>query len=819
MLQNNLKIAFRQFWRNKTYSLLNLTGLALGLAVCLLILLFVSHEFSFDRFHGKADRIYKVWAKFEFGQETIQTTAMSAGLGPQVKDNLAAIRNMVRISKQNGVMKSDENHIFEENKLLLVDPSFLEIFDFKLLKGNANTALATPMNILVTEATAKKYFGTQDVIGKILTYDRKLTFIVAGVIQNPPSNSTLQFDFLASLSSLSNIERAKWNKKDEQLTLNHNKVSLGSLETYFLVDSEKEAQVIPQKIKELVESEIARANEAKRKKGGKVEERKNGDGRGDEFFVQKMTDIHLGMSFSGDSTNTKFVYIFLSIALIILGLALINYMSLTTARATQRAKEVGVRKVSGASQNKLILQFYIESTFFASLAFGLALVLVEALQIVFFETLNLKIDNSFLTSPLFVSVVIGLFLFTALLSGSYPALLLSKFSPVEVLKGRFSNQGGGHRVRQTFTVFQFAVSIALIVCSLLVQRQLNHLRSVDIGLSKSQVLAISFGNLKEKYQPFKQEIKQLAGVEETAFSNFPLFKEGYNAIFVTSPENQQEVMLLFTNVDESFLTFFDLAWASEPLDTNRVGAAKTLIINESAAKELGISIDKKGVKLPFSKEGEEVLGIVKDYNFDDLHTGKVKPLAIFVSKDTLRDFDTGGNLYLKFNPKADLGELIGQVEAISKKYNPERPFSYYFLDEAFDNYFVAEQRLTKMLGAFTVFAVCISCLGLFGLATFTAETRIKEIGIRKVLGASILQITSLLSKDFVKLVLWANVIGLPIAYYLMDKWLAEFTYKTEISWWVFGLSGISALLIALLTVSWQSIKAALMNPVKSLRSE
>ena len=818
MFKNYLKIAARQLWRNKTYSLLNISGLALGLAVSLLILLFVSHEFSFDRFHAKADNIYQVWAKFKFGQETIQTTAMSAGVGVQVLENSNGIQNMVRISKQNGTMKSDENHIFDESGIILVDPSFLEIFDFKVLTGNAKTALQAPMSVLLTEKAADKYFGTQDVIGKVLTFKGKLIFTVAGVVQNPPSNSTFQFDFLGSLSSLSNVERHQWNTvSDDQLTLAHNRISLGSLETYFLVDSENTGLAIPQKIQDLIKAEEEKVNEEKRKKGEEIKAKQNGDGLGDEFMVQNLTDIHLSMNFSGDTANTQYIYIFLSIALIILVLALINYMSLTTARATQRAKEVGVRKVAGASQGKLIKQFYIESALFTVLSFGLAFLLVEFLRAAFFETLNLKIDNAFLFSPWFVAVVLGLFLFTIVFSGSYPALFLSKFSPVEVLKGKFSNKGGSHRVRQTFTVFQFAVSIALIVCSLLVQRQLNHLRSVDIGMDKAQVLALDFGNLKEKYQPFKREISQLVGIEDMAYSDSPLFKDDYSIFFIKSPENQKEVSMWITNVDEAFLAFFGLEWANEPLDKNRVGSANTLIVNETGAKELDMRIDKKGVKLPL-KGGSEILGVMKDFKFNDLHAG-IKPLAIFVSNDTLKNLESGGTLYLRLNSKIDISEAISKVEKISKKYNPEKPFSYYFLDEAFDNYFRAESRLSKMLSAFTAFAVFISCLGLFGLATFTAESRIKEIGIRKVLGASIPQITSLLSKDFVKLILLANLIGLPIAYYLIDKWLADFTYKTTVSWWIFGIAGVSAIVIALLTVSYQSIKAALMNPVKSLRSE
>ncbi|MCU0393319.1 MAG: ABC transporter permease, partial [Thermoflexibacter sp.] len=731
MIKNYLKIAFRQLWRNRVYSFLNITGLALGLAVSLLILLFVSHEFSYDRFHSQSENIYRVWAKFKFGQETIQTTAMSAALGAKVMENSTGVKNMVRLSYQNGVMKSDENHIFDENAILLADPSFLEIFDFKLLRGDPKTALVEPMNIMLTEKSADKYFGTQDVLGKVLTMDKKLIFKVVGLIKNPPSNSSIQFDFLGSLSSLSNVEQVKWGKP---ATLEHQNISLGSLQTYFLVNNEKEALAIPQKIQDLIKQQFDKENETRKKEGKELLKHESGDGVGDEYMVQSLTDVHLGTLGSGDSANTRYIYIFLSIALIILVLALINYMSLTTARATQRAKEVGVRKVAGASQARLIGQFYMESSLVTLFSFALGLFFVEILRVAFFETLNLKIDNTFLYSPWFLAVLAVLFALTVLCSGSYPALLLSKFSPVEVLKGKFSNKGGNYRVRQTFTVFQFAVSIALIVCTLLVQKQLNHLRSVDTGMDKAQVVAVNFGNIKEKYQPFKQEIKQLAGIEQTAYSNLPLFKDGYNAFFIKSPENQKDVAMSFNNVDESFLSMFGLEWASEPLDKNQIGNQNTMIVNEIATKELGMDINKKGVKIDFDKGGNEILGVMKDFIYDDLHSGKINPLAIFVVKDTLKNLDTGGVLYLKMHPQSNVKDLLGKVEKISKKYNPENPFSYYFLDEAYNNYFKAESRLSQMLTAFTVFAIIISCLGLFGLATFTAESRIKEIGIRKVLG-------------------------------------------------------------------------------------
>jgi putative ABC transport system permease protein len=808
MFKNYFLVAFRQLWRHRVYSSVNLLGLALGLAVSLLILLFVAHEYSYDRFHAQADRIYRVWASFRHGQEVVNTTAMSAGLGPKVQASSPGIVATVRLSKQGGLLQSDADHVFEEDNILLADPAFLTVFGFELRRGDAKTALAEPMNMLLTERSADKYFGTQEVLGKELLFDNKLVFKVVGVIQNPPSNSSLRFDFLASLASLSTVERHQWGPGAEpHLTLNNGRVQLGSLETYFLVNSEAVGQAIPDQIRALMKAEMGEDYEKARKSAGFLE----------AFTMQRLTDIRLGPGFRGENHQAKLTYLFLSIALLILALALLNYVSLATARATQRAKEVGVRKVNGASRGRLVAQFYLESMLFTTLAFGLALGLGLLLRWAFFQTLGIEVDEAFLLSPWFGAVGAGLWVGTVLLAGSYPALLLSKFAPAEVLKGKLSAQGGGRRVRQAFTVFQFAVSIALVICSGLVQRQLAHLRGVDIGMDKAQVLAVEFGNLKEKYGAYRQEVAQLAGVQQLAYSLAPLFKNNYSIVYAKSPENQQEVSVWVNTVDEAYIPFFGLQWASPPLDMAQVGAKSTLIVNETTAKLMGMPVDKKGVKLKWGGD-PEIIGVLQDFKFDDLHDEQ-KPLALYVAKDTVQNLGSGGTLYLRLSPQAPVGEVLAQVEGITRRYAPQRPFSYYFLDEAFGQYFVAEQRLARMLAAFTFFALLISGLGLFGLATFLAETRVKEIGIRKVLGASVLQIGRLLSADFVKLVALAFALACPVAYYLMHRWLADFIYKTTVPWWLFAGAGLGALAVALLSVGWQSLRAARTNPVDSLRSE
>jgi putative ABC transport system permease protein len=801
MLRNYLLTAFRTLWRSKLYSALNIGGLAVGLAVSLLILLFVVHEVTYDRFHAHADRIFRVYGKFKYGEQEIQTPAMSAAFGPAVQRANPDVVDFVRTGSPLGsgrvVVSSSPDQKAYETDFLFADPSLLTVFSFPLVAGDPKTALARPMTVLLTERMAEKYFGRENPVGKTLVLNGKHRFEVTGVLKNPPSNSTLDFNFVASMLSHPVVERASDPLiKDDELALNNPRVQLGAFQTYFLLKNREAVGRVTRSVAALVKAT-----------GGESQTSKT------TFFFDPLTAVHLGGANFGDTANARYVTVFGAIALAILLLALLNYMSLTTARATQRAKEVGVRKALGAFRRELAAQFYGESVLTTALAFGLALLLVRGLQPVFYNLLQLHIDTTFLYSPVFLLTVLGLLAVCVLLAGSYPALLLSAFKPVSVLRGRLSAAGGGAWVRRGFTTLQFAVSVALIGCSMVVQRQLDFLRNQNLGLRKDRVLVVPVG--RDAYAAVKERLRHEAGIERVAAASQALYDNGYSMFFTQSPKTKEEVGLYFLSVDENFLPLLGIPWRTPPTDLTELTVPNRLVINESAARKLGIARQPLGQEMEIGAEKNKVVGVVRDFHFTSLHQ-KIEPLGFWVSRDTARAV---GSLYLRISPRANLPEVVARVEKIYALYRPEAPFTYSFLDQNFDALYKAEDRLARMFGAFTGFAVFIACLGLFGLATFTAERRTKEIGVRKVLGASAASVVALLSRDFLKLVLLAIALATPVAYYAMRRWLEGFAYKINLEWWVFAAAGLLAVAVALLTVSFQSIKAALMNPVKSLRSE
>ena len=807
MIRNYLTVALRNTWRNPLYSLLNMGGLAVGLAVSLLILLFVSHEYSYDHFHSKADRIYRVWARFQFGDQTIQTSAMSARVGPAVKENLPGVEQIVRVaSNYRPKIRSDYNHVFVESNFWMVDPAFFDVFDFKLIAGNQRSPIAQPLTVVLSESMARKYFGDQDPIGRTLTFDGKLTFTVTGVMQNAPSNSSLQCDFATNIDNVCRVEQIRKHSinDDAGCSLQFNGISLGSFTTYFLVKDSQIAEQIPAKINALI----------------KASGTSGVDGTGDAYFIQPLTELHLGTNF-GDTSNTRLINIFLIVGLLVLTLALINYMNLTMARATLRAKEVGIRKASGASRTSIARQFYIESGILTLLGFGVALLLVLVLKPLFLNLLELRIDDTFWQHPLFIAGILALLILCILVAGSYPALAISSFNPVAVMTGRFRFRSSGW-VRRALTVFQFGSSAALIMCTIIIQQQVRFIRSKDVGLRKEQVVGIEFsGSLAPNIRAFERQIQQLTGVDTVAMSSSALFKTGNSMFFIRSPLNQQEVSLEVLNTNATFFDFFRVDWKIPPADIRHIGSPLTIILNETAAKQLGYTSQNLGTRLKIGggTEGYEVVGILKDFNNASVQYA-VKPLAVFASKLLTPEIaQLGGCLYLRINPGTNIAQTLQQIGAAHRQFDPETPFSYYFLDQAFADQHKSEFRLASMFSSFMVVAILIACLGLFGLATFTAQQRTREIGVRKVLGASVASIVTLLSKDFLKLVLIGIVIASPIAWYAMYRWLQDFAYKIDIEWWMFALAGLLALGIALLTVSFQSIKAALMNPVNSLRSE
>lgn len=792
MLRNYLKIAIRGLFRHKTYSLINILGLAAGICVSTLILMFVVHEHSYDRFHDRHQDIYRVLGKVKMGDNELQMNAFASGFAPAVAEGVPQVADYIRIlpSYRNVAMAHparNEEAILEKN-ILFADPSFFRVFSFLLEKGNAADALRKPFTMVVSERAAVKYFGNTDVVGKALMYEGKHPIQITGVAQDPPSNSSLDFDFVISSATYPRLSEANRNNWD---------AGAGNFNVYLLLNAGGSKALVEQSINRL-ESLKELAGELK-----------------PQYALESLDDMHLGGAFN-DAGNSKLIPIFAVAAIAVLLLALFNYMSLTTARATQRAREVGVRKVVGATRAGLSSQFYMESALVCVLAFGLGLLMVFYLSQPFYALLGLKIDTSFVISPYFLSFLAGLLILTALVAGSYPAFVLSGFAPLEAIKGRFTGNIGGVGVRRLFTVFQFVVSMALIVGSLIVREQLAFMQEKELGLNKEQVLSIPLGpSIAANYIPFRNAVRQQAGVSGATFANVGLFK-GYNMFFIPNKITKKDIAVAQMVVDEQFVKTLGLKWKTPSMADTRRNQA---LLNELAVTELGIEGDPLGQQI---REGMTVDGIVRNFDFSDVQHG-AKAMMLSVAADTANMLRmpgaSRGVLYVRMDAQTDIAGNVKSIGRLFKKFDFETPFEYYFLDDAFNETFKNEMRLSGMFSLFTVLAIFIACMGLFGLITFTTETRTKEIGIRKVLGATAAGIVGMLSREFVVLVLISGVIAMPVAWYFMSHWLEDFAYRISVPIWVHFLTIGVVLIMTLLTVGFKAVHAAMINPAASLKND
>ncbi|MDB5137278.1 MAG: FtsX-like permease family protein [Mucilaginibacter sp.] len=795
MIKNYIKIAWRNLIRQRLFSLINISGLAIGLAVCMLIMLYVAHEHSYDRFHKNANRIFALNDRLKMGGQEINMEYTSFVSGPLIKQGEPHVADYVRTRKvfrpvivENAAIK---NARFSEEKMFYADANFFNVFSFKLLSGSRSTVLNRPFSVVISQDIAKKYFGTQDAVGKMLKIktDSTYSYLVTGVVENMPSNSSIDFNFLASNSSLNSMPEAK-------PFLASQIIQGGAFRTYLILKQAKDSAQVQRTIQSLMK--------------GKGEDKES-------LQLIALTDIHLNSNF-GDTSNTKYLKIFPFVAGLILLLALVNYMSLSTARFTLRAKEVGVRKVSGASRKSLAMQFYVESALFICLSFVLGYILCYSLKSSFLDILQLKIDTSFLYNGTVMLSLSGLFILTLLVAGSYPSIVLSAFKPVITLKGKMSKQAGGVIVRKVFTTLQFTISVGLIICGIIIDRQLYYFRHTDTGVNRENVLMVPISNsFGKQYQSFKSDVMSLAGVSQVATSHYPMYK-GYDMFFMTNKGESIGIPVL--SVDQSFISTLNIKWKIPPVSLDIITVSKKVVINEAAISKLKLPANPIGRFVDFGgKQKYEIQGVVKDFNFSSLESA-VAPLCMFVAPNTTADWGTdGGCLFAKIKPHANLPSLIESIHDTYKKYNTETPFSYTFMDDAFNEQYKAEDRLASIFSLFTGITILLAGMGLFGLAAFTIEQRTKEIGVRKILGASLSAIATLLSKDFLKLVLLAILIGSPIAWWAMNNWLQNFAYRIHVQWWMFASAGLLAIIIAVITVSYHALKAAIANPVNSLRSE
>ncbi len=810
MLSNYLKIAYRNLLRSKAFSAINIVGLSLGLATCMIIGLFVLDELSFDRFHEKADRIVRVTFRANMSGNKIEEAVVMPPTAKTLQRDYPEVLEATRLRTAGEFMVKKGEKTIKEQGVAFADSNFFQVFSFPLLAGDAKTALLKPNTLVISEKMANKYFGDADPIGQILNaknYDTPME--VTGVMAEWPANSHFHFDFLIAMAGLPEARLNSWMQSN--------------FYTYLVLPEGYNYQQLQAKLPQMVDKYIG--PEIKQAFGMNYTEFKQ---RGNElgFQLQPLKNIHLHADFEqdlGPSGDIRYVYIFGAIALFMLLIACINFMNLSTAGASKRAREVGIRKVMGSVKSTLIGQFLLESIMLTAFALVLAVGIVY-LALPFFNTLADKsLTLSFVEMPWLLPGLLGLGLIVGVLAGSYPAFFLSSFKPITVLKGgtnpsRFKSGRRSIGLRGTLVVVQFCISIILIVGTTVVYQQLQFIQNTKLGYDKDQVLVLQETyRLGQNEQLFKQQLLQDSRVVDVAVSGYVPAGPSFNNNFMVSGDDnpKQYVKGIRYDVDEHYVPTLGMRIVdgrnfSPEFATDSSG----IILNETAAKELGWGKAAIGHTMKSSNDGGKrtyhVIGVVQDFNFKSLHE-RIGPLMMTLG-------DNSGAILAKVKTR-DLSALITSVEKQWKTLIADESLEYSFLEENFNATYRAEQKTARILGLFAGLTIFVACLGLFGLATFTAEQRTKEIGVRKVLGASVTSVVALLSKDFLKLVAIAILIASPIAWYVMNAWLQDFAYKIDISWWVFALAGLLAVGIALLTVGYQSVKAALMNPVESLRSE
>jgi len=811
MFKNYIKTAWRNLWKNKVFSAINILGLATGLATCLLIVLYVVDELSYDRYNKKAERIYRVDSDIRFGGGDLHLAVNSDPMGATLKKDYPQVEEYTRIFTFTGnkLVKKGNTYISEEH-IAHVDSTFFNVFTFPALEGNTRTALNEPNTVVVTASIAKKYFGTTDALGKnleLLLDGKPVPYKITAVIQDMPENGHIKFDMLFSMRNVD----YNWG----QLT-SHN------FYTYLVLKEGADYKALEAKFEDYIEKYVLPQAKQFMNIGSMNEFRKAGNAL--DYTLMPLTKIHLYSDRQFElrpAGNIQYVYIFGAVALFILLIACINFMNLTTARSANRAREVGIRKVLGTERKELIIQFLFESTLMVFISLVIALVIAYALLPLFNQVADKKMSLHNLFSPYILPLLVALPFVTGLLAGSYPAFYLSAFRPIEVLKGKLNLGSKSGGLRSVLVVVQFTTSIVLIIGTIIVYNQLHYIQNKNLGFNKDQVLIIDgTGVLGNNVQVFKNDVLQLQGVQSGTVSGYlPVENSGRNdntfsktsVIDVNSGFDLQN-----WTVDYDYLKTMGMQLVKGRNFSRDFGSdSSAIIINETTAQILGYD-DPVGQKIyssnatPGQSTAYTIIGVVKNFNYENIHH-TIGPLGLLLG-------NVPWTTSFKINT-SNVGNLIAQVQSKWKALAPGMPFSYRFLNESFNEMYRAEQRVGTIAMIFSVLAIFIACLGLFGLATFIAEQRTKEIGIRKVLGASVSGIVQMLSKDFLKLVVISFLVASPLAWWLMHKWLQDFAYRIDINWWVFVVAGIAALFIAVLTVSVQAIRAALMNPVKSLRME
>jgi len=786
MLKNYIKISFRNMKRHKGYSIINILGLAIGMACCILILLYVQYELSYDSYHPHSEQTYRILLNRE---GFIPFAGSPPSLASALKDNYQEVFLATRVKEEVTSVRR-KTQFFQENRFYFVDPDFLEIFSFPLLSGNPKTVLDRPLSILLTSDMAQKYFGNEDPLGQVLscnTYGQSVDYRVTGVLDNIPDNSHFHFDFLTPMSSLGALRGeayiSSWNNN--------------AFKTYLRIAERSSPEELETKVEALLADKIPWKP---------------------DITLENIEDIHLFSKANPDmelepNSDVRYLYFFSAIALFIMLIACFNYMNLATANSARRAMEIGIRKVVGAQKGQLARQFFSEALLLSLMALLLAVLLADLFLPTFRSLIGSELNTPW-TNLTIVSGALGIMLFTGIISGVYPALYLSSFRPISVLKTRFL-AGSKNRpfFRNTLVVFQFVISAALIVSTITISKQLHYIQSRKMGFNKDYVLTAQIGDqsLRENNGPLKTELMNHPNILAVSTSSGLLTDIGWQV----GPDwegklQEQEPMFFKIGVDFSYLDLHKMEVVAGRKFSREYATdeKEAVLLNETALR-------MTGWKDPIGKRFDNgtVVGIVKDFHFEPLRE-EIKPIFFRVMTDNNYSF------FLSIKIKSeDIPSTLADIDKTWKKFSLDYPFSYTFVDSAVENLYRTERRIGNAFRYFSLIAIIIACLGLFGLTSFTVEQRTKEIGIRKILGASVPKIMVMLSFEFTKLVLLANIIAWPATYYVMNHWLEGFAYRTALVPWIFLLTGIVTLIIAMITIGLQSVKAACANPADSLRYE
>ncbi len=810
MLKNYLTVALRNLRKHKGYSLLNLAGLAIGMTCCLLIMLYVQDELSYDRFHPNAERLYRVCLDAGVGGQFIQSATTAAPMSATLLREAPEVEAAMRFWRGGRVLIGYEEKRFYEENFLFADSSVFTVFGYALLTGDPRTALTEPNNVVLTSEAARKYFGAENPVGKVLRYDNRLDLKVTGVLATPSRNSHLRFDFLAALATREDSRSPVWISNNYY--------------TYILLRPNAEAQQLTAKFPALVKKHVAPQIE---RALGKTFDEAVAAGAKWNYFLQPIASIYLhsgNLGYEiGTTSDVKYVYILGAIAGFILLIACINFMNLATARASKRAKEVGLRKVLGSVRAQLVKQFLGESMLLAFMAMLVALTLVELLLPSFNQLAGKTLALTFNNSPAVFATLTAIMLLAGVLAGLYPALVLSAFQPVAVLKGALRGGAKNPWLRGVLVVAQFAISIVLLVGTGVVFEQLRFMREKNLGFQKEQVVVLPIETAagQAKFETLRGELlRHPHVVSVAASSSVPGRMFGDNAHHAEGAPPEVVYSLQTLGVSFDYLSAMEIPLVagrgfSSAFPTDSMSA---FIINETAARHIGWNAESAVGKTltalggtPDQNETRTVIGVIKDFHFEALHL-EIKPMVMAIRPTWFN------SVSVRIRPE-NMSATLGFLQEKWQAYEPGYPWRYVFLDEDFGRLFQREERLSQIFGVFTLLAIFIACLGLFGLASFIAEQRTKEIGVRKVLGATVQSVVMLLTKEFTKLVALAFIIAVPVAYFVMKNWLQDFAYRTDMNPLLFLAAGVLALIIAWLTVSYQALRAALTNPVEALRYE